>query len=99
MEIYLESLSLMILTPLLNWKELDYGLQDIRIADNCHCHGLKVSLPLLKRQGLLIAEFIKRETFAEPLSVGEFSERIIFPKENEKLTWETIAAKGYVPSD
>jgi hypothetical protein len=51
------------------------------------------------RLALLIAEFIKRETFAEPLSVGEFSERIIFPKENEKLTWETIAAKGYGPSD
>lgn len=41
----------------------------------------------------------KDETYAEPLSVGEFSERIIFPKENEKLTWEIIAAKGYVPSD
>ena len=39
----------------------------------------------------------KDETYAEPLSIGEFSERFIPPKKNEKLTWKIIAAKGYIP--
>ena len=41
----------------------------------------------------------KDETYAGPLSVGEFSERFIPPKKNEKLTWMIIAAKGYIPSN
>ena len=41
----------------------------------------------------------KDETYAGPLSVGEFSEWFIPPEKNEKLTWDIIAAKGYIPDN